>query len=128
MKLKSLVTRFGKGAATDGQGGGEGDVLSGLAVIDRASCCVRGSEGDRMVGETEDVDLEIGEGVPEGGLDEGLKGRELDDRHADGLRRDERAMQVTEGRRVQAATVEDVVQGLDFLFLQTQTAARRCSP
>ena len=76
-----------------------------------------------MVGETEDVDLEIGEGVPKGGLDEGLKGRELDDRHADGLRRDERAMQVTEGRRVQAATVEDVVQGLNFLFLQTETAA-----
>ena len=69
--------------AADGKVAAEGNVLAGLAILDGASSGVRRSHGLGIVGEAEDVDLELGEGVPEGGLDERLEGRELDDRHRD---------------------------------------------
>ena len=81
-KAKDGLWGLGEGVATDGQVGAESDVLARLAVIDRAACCVGRGEWDGVVGEAEDVDLEICEGVPKGGLDKGLEGRKLDDRHA----------------------------------------------
>ena len=86
-KVKDGLWGFREGVASDGQIRADGDVVSCLAIIDRATCCVGGGEWEGVVGETEDVDLEIGEGMPKGGLDKRLERRKLDDRHADGKER-----------------------------------------
>ena len=56
--------------AADGKVAAEGNILAGLAVLDGTASGVRRGHGLGVVREIEDIDLELGEGVPEGGLDE----------------------------------------------------------
>ena len=56
--------------AADGKVAAEGNILAGLVILDGTASGVRRSHGLGVVRETEDIDLELGEGVPEGGLDE----------------------------------------------------------
>jgi hypothetical protein len=72
-----------KGVCAEGEIAAEGDVLAGFAISDGAADGVRGGEGERVLGQPEDVDLESGELVPEGGLHEGRKGGKLDDGHGE---------------------------------------------
>ena len=71
----------GKRVSAYNQVTAERDLLSRLAILDRAACCVGGGDGEGIVGETEDVDLEVGECMPEVWLYERLERCKLDDRH-----------------------------------------------
>lgn len=62
----------------DSDGAAEIDGLAGLSVRDRSADRVGGGDVDGVVGEAQLVDLEVGEGVPEGGLDQGRKGDKLE--------------------------------------------------
>lgn len=71
----------------EGEIAAQGDVLSGFAISDGAPEGVGAGEGEGVLGQTENVDLESGEFVPERGLHEGRKGGKLDDGHIVGGQR-----------------------------------------
>ena len=73
---------IGERVASDGHVAAECDLLACFAVFDGAPGAIGGGNWKGIFGEAEDVDLEIGESVLEDGLDEGLEGCELHDRHS----------------------------------------------
>lgn len=68
--------------AANGDVTSERDFLSSFAVHYGSAGGIRGSHGYRVIRQAQDIDLDVRERVPEGGLDERRERRELYDGHA----------------------------------------------
>ena len=49
---------------------GKRNILTCLAISDVSASCVRAGDGDGLVAEAEDIDLEVGKLVPKGWMDQ----------------------------------------------------------